>query len=206
MSSPTPVTKVPSFLSQSQPQQKSSIQSAPIEPVYSPTPQKISYESNYETVQPQKITYNRIATPPTSIHESTSSTSSLFDQPGGDDDEELLEGWKIAQTTDGALYYYNVNTKESSRLKPLAGLLPNWRQHATADGKMYYVNVKTKEVTYNKPVDDGFSYEDPDELAPPPPVDDIPLPSGWKEASAPDGRTYYFNSSTKQTTWTKPTL
>jgi len=99
-----------------------------------------------------------------------------------------------------------VNTKESSRLKPLAGLLPNWRQHATADGKMYYVNVKTKEVTYNKPVDDGFSYEDPDELAPPPPVDDIPLPSGWKEASAPDGRTYYFNSSTKQTTWTKPTL
>jgi len=90
-------------------------------------------------------------------------------------------------------------------LKPLIGLLPNWRQHVPSDGKIYYVNVKTKEVTYTKPVDDGFSYGDTDE-APPPPVEDIPLPPSWKEAFAPDGRTYYFNTSTKQTTWSRPTL
>lgn len=26
----------------------------------------------------------------------------------------------------------------------------------------------------------------------------------WKEATAPDGRTYYYNVVTKETTWTKP--
>ena len=30
------------------------------------------------------------------------------------------------------------------------------------------------------------------------------LPAGWKEAKAPDGRTYYFHVETKETKWTKP--
>jgi len=29
-------------------------------------------------------------------------------------------------------------------------------------------------------------------------------PSTWQEARAPDGRTYYYNSATKETTWAKP--
>jgi len=32
-----------------------------------------------------------------------------------------------------------------------------------------------------------------------------PLPAGWKEAKAPDGRVYYYNSVTKATMWTRPT-
>ena len=31
-----------------------------------------------------------------------------------------------------------------------------------------------------------------------------PLPMGWKDAKAPDGRTYYFHTETKETTWTRP--
>ena len=31
-----------------------------------------------------------------------------------------------------------------------------------------------------------------------------PLPTGWKDAKAPDGRTYYFHTETKETTWTRP--
>ena len=31
-----------------------------------------------------------------------------------------------------------------------------------------------------------------------------PLPRGWKEAKARDGRTYYFHTETKETTWTRP--
>ena len=30
------------------------------------------------------------------------------------------------------------------------------------------------------------------------------LPAGWKQAKAPDGRTYYFHTETKETTWTRP--
>jgi hypothetical protein len=26
----------------------------------------------------------------------------------------------------------------------------------------------------------------------------------WREAKAPDGRTYYYNAVTKDTSWTKP--
>ena len=31
-----------------------------------------------------------------------------------------------------------------------------------------------------------------------------PLLAGWKEAKAPDGRTYYFHTETKETKWTRP--
>lgn len=34
---------------------------------------------------------------------------------------------------------------------------------------------------------------------------DNTLPPGWVPIMAPDGRTYYCNESTKETTWTKPT-
>eukprot|EP00962_Isochrysis_galbana_P020119 scaffold5874_cov140-Isochrysis_galbana.AAC.1 len=30
------------------------------------------------------------------------------------------------------------------------------------------------------------------------------LPAGWREATAPDGRLYYYNASTKATMWTRP--
>jgi len=44
----------------------------------------------------------------------------------------------------------------------------------------------------------------PDAKAPPPPEADSPLPKGWKQATHPDGRTYYFHKKTKKTQWTRP--
>eukprot|EP01116_Phalansterium_solitarium_P018410 TRINITY_DN4860_c0_g1_i1.p1 TRINITY_DN4860_c0_g1~~TRINITY_DN4860_c0_g1_i1.p1 ORF type:complete len:1029 (+),score=404.91 TRINITY_DN4860_c0_g1_i1:138-3224(+) len=35
--------------------------------------------------------------------------------------------------------------------------------------------------------------------------DESPLPEGWKEAKAPDGRTYYYQKATKKTQWKRPT-
>ena len=32
-----------------------------------------------------------------------------------------------------------------------------------------------------------------------------PLPAGWKETKAPDGRTYFYHAETKKTSWTRPT-
>jgi pre-mRNA-processing factor 40 len=31
-----------------------------------------------------------------------------------------------------------------------------------------------------------------------------PVPAAWREATAPDGRVYYYNAQTKATQWTKP--
>jgi len=31
-----------------------------------------------------------------------------------------------------------------------------------------------------------------------------PLPAGWKQAKAADGRVYYFHTATKATQWTRP--
>ena len=30
------------------------------------------------------------------------------------------------------------------------------------------------------------------------------LPTGWAEAKDPQGRTYYWHTTTKKTTWTRP--
>lgn len=38
----------------------------------------------------------------------------------------------------------------------------------------------------------------------PPPQDGPPLPPGWKKATSPDGRDYYYHSETGETSWTIP--
>lgn len=37
--------------------------------------------------------------------------------------------------------------------------------------------------------------------APPPPA---PLPAGWTEHKTPSGHTYYYNSATGESSWTRP--
>ena len=34
---------------------------------------------------------------------------------------------------------------------------------------------------------------------------ELPLPAGWKQAEAPDGRTYYYLRGGKETQWERPT-
>ena len=50
--------------------------------------------------------------------------------------------------------------------------------------------MKTRQTTWKKP--EGFE-EKPAVSA-----------SDWKEHSTPDGKKYYYNIKTKETTWTKP--
>lgn len=56
--------------------------------------------------------------------------------------------------------------------------------------------VKEKEYIPSTPEEE--------EEEPPPAME--PLPPGWREAKAPDGRTYYFFKKTKETTWVRPTM
>lgn len=38
------------------------------------------------------------------------------------------------------------------------------------------------------------------------PPDQNPLPEEWKEVETPDGKRYYYNKITKQTSWTRPVI
>ena len=40
--------------------------------------------------------------------------------------------------------------------------------------------------------------------APPPVYAEAPLPPGWEQKTAPDGRTYYIDHNTKSTHWERP--
>ncbi|KAK6047735.1 WW domain protein, partial [Cooperia oncophora] len=79
-----------------------------------------------------------------------------------------------------------------------------WTKHETADGRVYYYNKVTKESSWNKP----------DELKTPQERQTIEIKRStptatsangiWKEYKTPEGRAYYYNTVTKETTWTKP--
>ncbi|PIO69515.1 WW domain protein, partial [Teladorsagia circumcincta] len=79
-----------------------------------------------------------------------------------------------------------------------------WTKHETADGRVYYYNKVTKESSWNKP----------DELKTPQERQAIVLKRStptatsangiWKEYKTSEGRAYYYNTITKETTWTKP--
>ena len=95
----------------------------------------------------------------------------------------------------------------------VSGDLPaGWKEMTAADGRKYYANTTTKATSWTKPVADGASSP-----APAPAASAAPspapaaaaasgdLPAGWKELTAADGRKYYANSTTKATSWTRPT-
>ncbi|CAI4228888.1 unnamed protein product [Auanema sp. JU1783] len=78
--------------------------------------------------------------------------------------------WQESIATDGRVYYYNKQTKESTWTKPdelktaqeRATSSSVWKEYRTPDGKPYYYNSTTKETTWIKPedFDDGSERKD----------------------------------------------
>lgn len=71
------------------------------------------------------------------------------------------------------------------------------------DGRTYYYHTETKESTWEKP--DDFLDEPPTPATPVTPQNASAVDGAWREAVAQDtGKTYYYNSITKETTWKVP--
>lgn len=79
-------------------------------------------------------------------------------------------------------YYFNIITRETTWKRPSpnteeddeAPLAPGWAEATTPDGRRYYYQPATKAVTWKRPVATD--------------ADKTPLPDGWKEMSAENGK------------------
>ncbi|KIH63827.1 FF domain protein [Ancylostoma duodenale] len=78
-----------------------------------------------------------------------------------------------------------------------------WTKHETAEGRVYYYNKITKESSWNKP-DELKTPQERQERSTPTTSSSSSSNVIWKEYKTPEGRAYYYNTVTKETTWTKP--
>jgi hypothetical protein len=93
---------------------------------------------------------------------------------------------------------------------PAAGLPPGWIEAQTPDKRVYYFNKALNKTSWVKPTvlaaaavaatkraDDDDDDDDGAAAA--------PLPPNWRATANADGRLYFFNVVTKETTWKRPT-
>ncbi|KAF9336476.1 Rho GTPase-activating protein 21, partial [Podila minutissima] len=90
-------------------------------------------------------------------------------------------------------------------------LPPDWSATTNNKGRLYYYNVVTKETSWKLPCAISTPIDSPElnthvnhpDLS----TDEVHqvLPRGWNSAHDEDGSMYFFNSSTGETTWDKPT-
>ena len=87
------------------------------------------------------------------------------------------------------------------------GPLPTgWETTTSEDGREYFWHPATGRVTWTRPTDADADAEPPPAAEPMPaaPEEDWPLPEGWEEVEADDGRSYYWHVESDEITWTRP--
>jgi len=121
--------------------------------------------------------------------------------------------WSKATAPDGRTYYYNKATKQTSWKDPNGPTeepkesADDWKEAVAKDGRKYYYNRVTKETSWKIPEIMKKKLEDPGQSSAPVTTEtsgETPLPTDWREATAPDGRKYYHNIKTKATSWKRP--
>ncbi|KHJ77388.1 WW domain protein [Oesophagostomum dentatum] len=94
------------------------------------------------------------------------------------------------------------NTESPQAQAPASQECP-WTRHETAEGRVYYYNKITKESSWNKP-DELKTPQERQERSTPTTSSSSSSNVIWREYKTPEGRPYYYNTVTKETTWTKP--
>ncbi|GAB2233609.1 hypothetical protein Droror1_Dr00002835 [Drosera rotundifolia] len=107
----------------------------------------------------------------------------------------------LAPGTDGSIV---VTEDTGGGLKSANEQIEAWTAHRTETGAVYYYNAATGESTYEKPP--GFKGELGKVSAELTPVSWEKLPgSDWAMVTTNDGKKYYYNSTTKISSWQIPT-
>ncbi|CAM9444576.1 unnamed protein product, partial [Hapterophycus canaliculatus] len=99
--------------------------------------------------------------------------------------DDLPEGWMVLRTAEGKLYYQNSITRTTQWNRPEPPEPPTPKA-ATAAETAKQLNT----ATYNS--------------TPSPPIGGAAAEAGWEKVMTVDGRPYYQNTITKQTSWHQP--
>lgn len=119
----------------------------------------------------------------------------------------LPSGWKTAKHPDGRTYYYHAATKKTMWRRPTEGDAPAdgaAGAAAAANGSGGGEGGADAAAGDADQSAGGAKAEEASASAAAAAEASGPLPAGWKQAQAPDGRTYYYASGEK-TRWTRPT-
>lgn len=135
---------------------------------------------------------------------------------------QISKEWREHRTPDGRLYFYNACTKETRWTRPgppenavpsgdasvQAPLPAGWAQNTAPNGRVYYYHANTRETRWTRPGLDAASVSRQPaaagEVAKLPSNSLTPLPAGWIEYRAKDGRPYYYHAASKRTSWARP--
>lgn len=126
--------------------------------------------------------------------------------------------WEEVQGDDGAVYYYNSATGESSWTPPGVGVSAgssgaaaagaqvevdgsgDWETVTGDDGQVYYANTVTGETAWTRPGGEAAAGGDAGAAA--------TADAGgeeWEALETDEGIPYYYNAGTGETVWEKPT-
>lgn len=109
-------------------------------------------------------------------------------------ERKLPDGWAENRTNDGRLYYYHSATRETRWDFPTEDTLRTTIVDPSLSGRKRPLEVLGPEREASVGARGGTvasASTGPDDI--------------WKEHTTPDGKTYYYNPITRETSWTKPT-
>lgn len=158
--------------------------------------------------------------------------SSPVGEPGGDDGEDKEKeskeagtggDWERHKNEDGKEYFYNAATEETT-WDPPEGFKEAtakdedkdqeekkdgnekkgaWEKVTDDDGKEYYYNPVTEETAWDRP--EGFEESKDEDKSKEEKEDGKEATKGtWEKVTDDDGKEYYYNSVTEETSWDRP--
>lgn len=81
-----------------------------------------------------------------------------------------------------------------------------WMEAKTVEGRSYYYNVNTRDTSWDRPTEVPGQVVVKDMANPLPPMGfGQRAMQMWMEAKTEDGRSYYYNVDTRDTSWDRPT-
>ncbi|XP_065912418.1 uncharacterized protein [Dysidea avara] len=134
-----------------------------------------------------------------------------------EEDEEVEDGWLLVGSPTATISQASSDSQQSTQSQTQESteeLPPGWERRYTNDGKLFYIDHNTRSTSWTLP-----KKQKKKKIPPPPPrrtasmsssasvqaqKQDENLPPGWETRLTKDGKLYYVDHNTRNTTWVHP--